>query len=117
GPRGREVRGQSAGAQRPATLPRGGRVPVWSAMADDSGGAYRQAFTRRVRVIGIRDQPISPRSPCHLDWVIGHHCHEPSKRSGTTVTAPTFSELPSSIHQHLIFTRDQWQKATLRNAC
>ena len=29
----------------------------------DNDGAYGQAFTRRVRAMGIRDRPISPRSP------------------------------------------------------
>jgi hypothetical protein len=29
----------------------------------DNDGAYGQAFTRRIRRMGIRDRPISPRSP------------------------------------------------------
>ena len=29
----------------------------------DNDGAYGQAFTNRVRTMGIRDRPISPRSP------------------------------------------------------
>ena len=29
----------------------------------DNDGAYGQVFTRRVRAMGIRDRPISPRSP------------------------------------------------------
>src|SRR4030095_8797118 len=29
----------------------------------DNDGAYGQAFTRRLRAMGIRDQPTSPRSP------------------------------------------------------
>jgi transposase InsO family protein len=29
----------------------------------DNDGAYGLAFTRRVRAMGIRDRPISPRSP------------------------------------------------------
>ena len=29
----------------------------------DNDGAYGRAFTRRVRAMGIRDRPISPRSP------------------------------------------------------
>ena len=29
----------------------------------DNDGAYGEAFTRRVRAMGIRDRPISPRSP------------------------------------------------------
>src|SRR6202011_4771579 len=29
----------------------------------DNDGAYGQAFRRRVRAMGIRDRPISPRSP------------------------------------------------------
>jgi hypothetical protein len=33
----------------------------------DNDGAYGPAFTRRVRAMGIRDRPISPRSP----WLSG----------------------------------------------
>jgi transposase InsO family protein len=29
----------------------------------DNDGAYGQAFTNRIRAMGIRDRPISPRSP------------------------------------------------------
>jgi hypothetical protein len=32
-------------------------------MVRDNDGAYGQAFRRRVRAMGIRDRPISPRSP------------------------------------------------------
>jgi len=35
----------------------------------DNDGAYGQAFTRRVRVMGIRDRPISPRSPGQNPYV------------------------------------------------
>ena len=31
----------------------------------DNDGAYGPVFTRRVRAMGIRDRPISPRSPWH----------------------------------------------------
>lgn len=34
----------------------------------DNDGAYGRVFTRRVMVMGIRDRPISPRSP----WQNGH---------------------------------------------
>jgi transposase InsO family protein len=34
----------------------------------DNGGAYGHVFTSRVRAMGIRDRPISPRSP----WQNGH---------------------------------------------
>jgi hypothetical protein len=30
----------------------------------DNDGAYGEAFTRRLRAMGIRDRPIAPRSPC-----------------------------------------------------
>ena len=30
----------------------------------DNDGAYGQAFRTRIRTMGIRDRPISPRSPC-----------------------------------------------------
>ena len=46
----------------------------------DNDGAYGEAFTRRVRVMGIRDHPISPRSPwqyLYAERLIG--------RSGATV--------------------------------
>ena len=32
-------------------------------LVHDNDGAYGQAFTRRLRAMGIRDRPISPRSP------------------------------------------------------
>ena len=35
----------------------------------DNDGAYGQAFTRRVRAMGIRDRPISPRSPWQNPYV------------------------------------------------
>jgi hypothetical protein len=40
----------------------------------DNDGAYGQAFTSRVRAMGIRDRPISPRSPwqnAHPEGLIG----------------------------------------------
>ena len=33
------------------------------------GAAYGQAFTNRVRAMGIRDRPISPRSPWQNPYV------------------------------------------------
>jgi transposase InsO family protein len=35
----------------------------------DNDGAYGQVFTRRVRAMGIRDRPISPRSPWQNPYV------------------------------------------------
>ena len=35
----------------------------------DNDGAYGQAFTRRVRAMGIRDRPISPRSPWQNPYI------------------------------------------------
>ena len=35
----------------------------------DNDGAYGPAFTRRVRAMGIRDRPISPRSPWQNPYV------------------------------------------------
>ena len=35
----------------------------------DNDGAYGQAFTRRIRAMGIRDRPISPRSPWQNAYV------------------------------------------------
>ena len=35
----------------------------------DNDGAYGQAFTNRVRTMGIRDRPISPRSPWQTPYV------------------------------------------------
>jgi transposase InsO family protein len=35
----------------------------------DNDGAYGQAFTNRVRTMGIRDRPISPRSPWQNPYV------------------------------------------------
>ena len=42
----------------------------------DNDGAYRQAFTSRVRAMGIRDRPISPGSPWqnpYIERLIGTH--------------------------------------------
>lgn len=36
-------------------------APIY--LVRDNDGAYGQAFTRRIRRMGIRDRPISPRSP------------------------------------------------------
>ena len=35
----------------------------------DNDGAYGRAFTNRVRTMGIRDRPISPRSPWQNPYV------------------------------------------------
>jgi len=35
----------------------------------DNDGAYGPAFTRRIRGVGIRDRPISPRSPWQNPYV------------------------------------------------
>jgi hypothetical protein len=35
----------------------------------DNDGAYGQAFTNRVRTMGIRDRPIAPRSPWQNPYV------------------------------------------------
>jgi transposase InsO family protein len=35
----------------------------------DNDGAYGQAFTSRVRAMGIRDRPISPRSPWQNPYI------------------------------------------------
>jgi transposase InsO family protein len=38
-----------------------GTTPTY--LVRDNDGAYGQAFTSRIRAMGIRDRPISPRSP------------------------------------------------------
>src|SRR5437660_4038508 len=43
-------------------------VPRGSA-GDDPAVAYGQAFTNRVRTMGIRDRPIAPRSPWQNPYV------------------------------------------------
>ena len=42
---------------------------VPSYLVRDNDSAYGQAFTRRVRAMGIRDRPISPRSPWQNPYV------------------------------------------------
>ena len=45
---------------------------LWGAphiLVRDNDCAYGQAFTRRVRAMGIRDRPISPRSPWQNPYV------------------------------------------------
>src|SRR5260370_1988561 len=48
----------------------------------DNDGAYGQAFTNRVRTMGIRDRPISPRSPWQnpyverLIWTLPRACFD-----------------------------------------
>jgi transposase InsO family protein len=44
-----------------------GTTPTY--LVRDNDGAYGQAFTRRVRAMGIRDRPISPRSPWQNPYV------------------------------------------------
>jgi transposase InsO family protein len=46
---------------------RGGTAPAY--LVRDNDGAYGQAFTNRVRTMGIRDRPISPRSPWQNPYV------------------------------------------------
>ena len=38
----------------------------------DNDRAYGQAFQRRIRAMGIRDRPISPRSPWQNPYAEGH---------------------------------------------
>ena len=40
-----------------------------SYLVRDNDGAYGQTFKDRVRPMGIRDRPISPRSPCQNPYV------------------------------------------------
>src|SRR6267378_845347 len=44
-----------------------GTAPTY--LVRDNDGAYGQAFTNRVRTMGIRDRPISPRSPWQNAYV------------------------------------------------
>ena len=49
---------------------RGGiSVEYGAELLRDNDGAYGQAFTGRVRAMGIRDRPISPRSPWQNPYV------------------------------------------------
>jgi hypothetical protein len=47
-----------------------GTAPTY--LVRDNDGAYGQAFTNRVRTMGIRDHPISPRSPWQNPYVSSH---------------------------------------------
>jgi len=44
-----------------------GTAPTY--LVRDNDGAYGRAFTNRVRTMGIRDRPISPRSPWQNPYV------------------------------------------------
>jgi transposase InsO family protein len=44
-----------------------GTAPTY--LVRDNDGAYGQAFTSRIRTMGIRDRPISPRSPWQNAYV------------------------------------------------
>ena len=44
-----------------------GTAPTY--LVRDNDGAYGRAFTNRVRAMGIRDRPISPRSPWQNPYV------------------------------------------------
>src|SRR6184192_1321917 len=49
-----------------------GTAPTY--LVRDNDGAYGQAFTSRIRAMGIRHRPISPRSPWqnpYAEWLIG----------------------------------------------
>jgi len=50
-----------------------GTAPTY--LVRDNDGAYGRAFTNRIRAMGIRDRPISPRSPWqnpYAERLIGH---------------------------------------------
>ena len=80
---GLQVHGQTSRAaiadlaDVPAQPCRGGRSDVeafpWGTapryLIRDNDGAYGQAFTNRVRTMGIRDRPIAPRSPWQNPFV------------------------------------------------
>jgi Integrase core domain len=53
--------GQNKRPQRSAEAEVTGRIPRY--LIRDRDGAYGEIFIRRVRSIGIRDRPTSPRSP------------------------------------------------------
>ena len=86
----------------------------------DNGGAYGQAFIRRIRAMGIRDRPISPRSPWRNAYIerligtlrrgwIGRGC-------AATTNSPTIRHhrdhsdplrITSSLRADLIFGKDR----------
>jgi len=73
----------------------------------DNDGAYGQAFTRRLRTMGIRDRPTSPRSPWQNAYV--------ERLIGTTTIRTTIWDhrhhtnlvrIASSLCADMIFGRD-----------
>ena len=58
-------------------LAAGSKIPRY--LIRDRDGAYGEIFIRRVRSIGIRDRPTSPRSPwqnAYAERLIGSICRE-----------------------------------------
>jgi transposase InsO family protein len=45
------------------------KMPQKSFLIRDNDGAFGEAFTRRLRAMGIRDRPIAPRSPWQNGYV------------------------------------------------
>jgi Integrase core domain len=66
GARGTRTPGRGAHAQRMPRRRVGERLPSY--IVRDRDRVYGEIFTRRLRVMGIRDRPIAPRSP----WQNGH---------------------------------------------
>jgi hypothetical protein len=70
-----------------------GTAPTY--LVRDNDGAYGRAFTNRVGTMGIRDHPISPRSP----WQNPHHhsptlAMQPAGRDPEARLAPGTGTLP-----------------------
>src|SRR6516165_5915288 len=66
------VRGNSASDGGVASAANHGGIPWDTApqyLVRDNDAAYGQAFTNRIRTMGIRDRPIAPRSPWQNPYV------------------------------------------------
>ena len=68
GRRWRDRDGRGAGAADRVGISPWDAVPP-TYLVRDNDGAYGQTFTRRLRAMGIRDRPISPRSPWQNPYV------------------------------------------------
>ena len=76
----------------------------------DRDGAYGEIFLRRVRSIGIRDRPTSPRSPwqnAYAERLIGSIRRECIDQSRTHSLSPDSGRIASSICPDLICDKDR----------
>jgi hypothetical protein len=87
-----------------------------SYLVRDNDRAYGHIFTSRVRAMGIRDRPISPRSPWQNPYVerligtVRRECRDRVLIFGEAY--PNLVRAAPPLYPDIIFGKDRWRSAT-----